>query len=203
MTELNSWLFEVGVPKGRDAHNALAHFLGGIGCSHLFKSDSPNKAITYVVYRDPNGDTIIAKSCEPIEYDQVEHQRIEVDFNKPVKVAVQLSAKRKIRPPNLKYEEATVKRSKNQIRDMTNSERHQKAVQVIQELGIDPETAQFDLLNGIPLEIHHKRNNLKIMEPTMNLVVTGIVVDTGRFIDAYNYGVGSKRVYGLGCVRLY
>ncbi|NNH78840.1 hypothetical protein HLH17_14540 [Acinetobacter sp. ANC 5380] len=204
MKEFNEWLFELKVPLNRDAHNTIASFLRNIGYSHLFKSSEPQKAITYVVYRHAvDGDRIIAKSSEPIEHESVQPHSFHIDVEQPVKVVVQVSSKRKIRPPKILHEPTISKRTKTIIREMTEVEKFEKASQVLAELGFKPDQTVFDVLGGIPIEIHHKRDNLKIMEPTMNIVIHGVITDIDKFIVGYKTGIGNKRAYGLGCVRIF
>ena len=203
MKELNEWLFELKVPENRDAHNTIASFLRNIGYSHLFKSFESSKSITYVVYRDLDGDRIVAKSSEPIEHESVQHHQFFIDFEQPIKAVVQVSSKRKIRLPKILHEQTKNPRTKAIIREMTEEERHSKATEIVTDLGFNLDHTVFDILGGIPLEIHHKRDDLKIMEPTMNIVIHGVIRDLDKFMIGYKTGIGNKRAYGLGCVRAF
>ena len=146
MKQFNEWLFQVRVPDGKDAHYALVHWLRRNNLGKLFTEQ--HKAVTYVVFKDEQGFNLVAKSCEPILIPNVAHNQFEVDFTQPVKVAVQLSIKKRIRPPNLLHESQSSLRQK------------------------------------------------------MNVMIEGKVTDVEKFSQAWAYGVGNKRVYGLGCVRI-
>lgn len=200
MKQFNEWLFQINVPEGKDAHHALVHWLRRNNLSELFTESY--KAITYVVYQHADGYSLIAKSCEPIELPHVEHNQFELDFDKPVKIAVQLSTKRKIRPPNLLHESQSSTRIKTTVRVMTDTEQRNRVQGIIADLGFDPDQVDFEIHNGISIPILHERQKLFIMEPTMNVVVHGKVADIEKFEKAWCYGVGNKRVYGLGCVRI-
>lgn len=200
MMQFNEWLFEINIPKGKDAHYALVHWLKRNSLGDLFTEES--KAITYVVYQYMDGYCIIAKSCVPIHLPIVEHNSFEVDLKSKIKLAVQLSTKKRVRPPNLLHESQSSSRHQTIIRGMTDVEKNERVQLIIQELGIDPNTAIFTTHEGIDIPVHHKRQNLFISEPTMNVVIEGNIVDALQFEKAWSYGVGNKRVYGLGCVRI-
>ncbi len=200
MKQFNEWLFQVRVPEGQDAHYALVHWLRSNELGELFTQYY--KAVTYVVFKDEQGFNLIAKSCEPILVPDVVHNRFEVDFNRPVRVAVQLSTKKRIRPPNLLHEVQTSQRQKTKVRTMSDAEKDVRVQSIIALLGFDPDHAQYQILDGIGIPILHKRQKLCIIEPTMNVIIEGRVADLERFNEAWSYGVGNKRVYGLGCVRI-
>lgn len=200
MKQFSEWLFQVRVPNGKDAHHALVHWLRRNELSALFTEH--HKAITYVVFKDEQGYSLIAKSCEPIEHPDVVHTQFNVNFSHPVKVAIQLSIKKRIRPPNLLYERQTSIRLNTTVRLMTDIEKNERVQRIIDELGFNPEKSHFEIFEGIDVPILHKRQHLFIVEPTMNVIIEGEVLNEGKFIEAWSFGVGNKRVYGLGCVRI-
>lgn len=198
--QLNEWLFEINVPKGMDAHYALVHWLRRNRLEELFTSDY--KAITYVVFEYLDGYSLIAKSCVEIQLPLVEHNAISIDPKKPVKVAVQLSRKKRVKPPNLIHEKQSSVRHKTTVRLMTEVEQKARVLDVVSELGFDLSSVDYSIHDGIELPIHHKRQNMFINEQTMNVVIDGVITDSEKFEKAWRYGVGNKRVYGLGCVRI-
>lgn len=200
MKQFHEWLFQINVPEGKDAHYALVQWLRRNNLGELFSESY--KAITYVVYQNANGYSLIGKSCVPIILPNVEHHHFELDLEQPVKVAVQLSTKRKVRPPTLLHEVQSSTRTKTMIRLMTDAEKQDRIQGIIDDLGFDPDQVGFDILEGIGIPVLHKRQKLFIVEPTMNVVIHGQVTDVGKFEKAWCYGVGNKRVYGLGCVRV-
>lgn len=200
MKQFNEWLFQIRVPDGKDAHYALVHWLRCNDLGKLFTEQ--HKAVTYVVFKDEQGFNLVAKSCEPILLPNVAHNQFEVDFTQPVKVAVQLSIKRRIRPPNLLHESQSSLRQKTSVRIMTDVEKDTRVHGIMAELGFDSDHAHFEIMDGIGIPILHKRQKLFIVEPTMNVMIEGKVTDVEKFSQAWAYGVGNKRVYGLGCVRI-
>lgn len=200
MKQFNEWLFEISVSHGKDAHYSLVHWLHSNGMSDLFTEDY--KAITYVVFQYHGGYGLIAKSCVPICHPIVEHNEFQLDLMKPIKVVVQLSVKKRIRTPNLKYELPKNLSSKNTIRTMTDLEKKERIHTVMNELGFDSSSTTYEIHEGIDIPIHHKREKLFILEPTMNVIFEGHITQPEKFDNAWKYGVGNKKVYGLGCVRI-
>ncbi|BBL22144.1 hypothetical protein [Acinetobacter radioresistens] len=200
MKQFDEWLFQINVPEGKDAHHALVQWLRRNNLGELFTESY--KAITYVVYQNASGYSLIAKSCIAIDLPHVEHHYFELDLDQPVKVAVQLSTKRKVRPPNLLHESQSSTRTKTTIRLMTDTEKQERIQGIIDELGFDPDQVSFEIVEGIGIPVLHKRQKLFILEPTMNVVIQSKVADPEKFEKAWCYGVGNKRVYGLGCVRV-
>lgn len=198
--QLNEWLFEINIPKGKDAHYALVHWLRRNGLGDLFTEEY--KAITYVVFQYMDGYSLVAKSSVPIQLPIVQHNAIELDLSKPIKMAVQLSTKKRVRPPNLLHENQTSLRHQTVIRGMTEAEMNERTQSLISELGLNEQGVKFSIHEGIDIPIHHKRQKLFYAEPTMNVVLEGVVADVEKFERAWSFGVGNKRVYGLGCVRI-
>lgn len=197
---LDEWLFELPVMEGRDAHNTLVSWLKTNGYIALFTEN--HKSITYVVFHGENGPFIVARSCMPIHNEIVQSNSFTIDFEKPIKVVVQLSVKKKVRLPKLIHEAPTSVRKKATIRKMTNEEKFAKVYEILDALGFAPEHTIIDIRSGLDITIQHKRDGLTITEPTMNVVIFGPVIDRDKFISGWRYGVGNKRVYGLGCVRV-
>lgn len=200
MKQLNEWLFEISVPKGKDAHYTLVHWLRRNGLSDLFSENY--KAITYVVFQYGDDYGLIGKSSVPIKHPIVEHNEFAINLDKPIRVVVQLSTKKRIKTPNLKHEAQTSPRYKNSIRLMNQAEKKVRVHKVMDELGFDPSSTNFEIHEGIDVPIYHKRDNLFIVEPTMNVIFEGLIIHHEKFDSAWNFGVGNKRVYGLGCVRV-
>lgn len=200
MKRFDEWLFQVPVPNSKDAHYALVQWLRRNELGELFTEQ--HKAVTYVVFKDERGFNLIAKSCEPISHPDVVHNQFDIDFAQPIKIAVQLSIKKRIRPPNLLHENQSSLRQKTTVRVMTQTEKKERIDGIIAEMGFDLAHSHYELLDGIDIPILHKRQKLFILEPTMNVIVEGKVADVEKFIQAWSYGVGNKRVYGLGCVRI-
>lgn len=200
MKRFDEWLFQVPVPNSKDAHHALVQWLRRNELDELFTEQ--HKAVTYVVFKDEQGFNLIAKSCEPISHPDVFHNQFDIDFTQSIRIAVQLSIKKRIRPPNLLHESQSSLRKTTTVRVMTQTEKKERVEDIIAEMGFDLAHSQYELLDGIDIPILHKRQKLFILEPTMNVIVEGKVSDVGKFIQAWSYGVGNKRVYGLGCVRI-
>lgn len=200
MVEFNEWLFQINVPDVEDAHHALVKWLRRNELGELFTEQ--HKSITYVVFKDEQNYSLVVKSCVPIRLPEVVHHQFDVDFSLKVKVVVQLSVKKRIRPPNLLHEEQSSLRHNTTIREMTASEKSKRVINIINELGFDAEQSDFEISEGISIPILHKRQKLLLMEPTMNVIIDGKVSDVEKFKKAWSHGVGNKRVYGLGCVRI-
>ena len=200
MQILDEWLFELLVEKGKDAHRTLVDWLRINGASDLFTEKQ--KSITYVVFHGESGHFLVARSCLPIKNEIVQSNSFAIDFDSPIKVVVQVSAKKKVRLPKLLHESPLSVRHKPTIRVMTQEEKLVKASNLIDALGFNAAHVTVEIMSGLDIYIHHKRNDLVLTEPTMNVVIHGLVIDKNLFINGWRYGVGSKRVYGLGCVRV-
>jgi carbamoylphosphate synthase small subunit len=202
VVELKSWIFKLDVPTDSetDAHRTLVNWLRKRELSHLFDAD--NKSIGYVIQHEGNKSVLIARSSKEILDPIVQESSTVVDISKEQTIAILVPSSKLVRPPKLKYEVSKSKRTKNYVRQRTQDELRAIGVDLAAECGLSESMNILDIIQARGIEIYHKQQQLRIEESAALLLMRGVIQDQDRFIHAWENGVGSKRVYGFGMVRV-
>ncbi|WP_436660266.1 type I-E CRISPR-associated protein Cas6/Cse3/CasE [Acinetobacter sp. P1(2025)] len=196
---LDGWYFTVKINRETDAHSSLVRWLRERNLGHLFSGQE--KKICYFTTEYNGSIVVLARSSVEIQDPSVTYKQEVVDLDQPISFVIRLNATKLKRPPNLKYEQPTKSFQSGVLRSLVSDDELNSRVQdILDQAGLN--LIEYAVIDSSNMRVFHKSTKSFMDYCYMDVHVKSKIRNSEQFKTAWQDGVGAKRVYGFGAVRL-